>query len=463
MDRTTPRGTPSPSSAPPDPGPVARLDRLTRLTRLHRAWMVLLGILFACDVADTNALAYALPAIRAEWGLSITQVGTLTSFSFLGMFIGAILGGRLADRFGRKRAVVWATAFYAIASVLCALAPNVAILGALRVLTGIGIQAVTGALIVYVAEMFPAATRGRYQALMLAIGLLGVPFIAFAPRLIVPLDPGAWRWLFVVAAIGALPALIAHFVLPESVRWTAVRGRESEAVVVVARLEHQSGPDLPPVRRLASAPPTLHRPADLFRGSTRRRTVVASLAMIFGILGFYGFNSWVPTLLVERGYSTETALTITSIFSVAPVLGALAGMLLTDRWQRRTLSLVLAVVVAAGMVVFALTGTYWVLVVSGFAVTFLLQTNTAVVYAYLPEVFPTDLRGLGSGFANGLGRLAGFGGAFLIAALFAAVGFGGVFTATALFVLIAGLILGRYGERTRGRRLDDIAPEGDHT
>lgn len=456
MDLTAPRSAP-PSAA----DPVARLERLSRTTRTHRWWMVLLGILFACDIADTYALAYVAPAIRAEWGLSITQIGALTSYSFLGMFAGAILGGRLADRFGRKPVIIGATAFYAAASVLSALAPNLAVLGALRVLTGMGIQAVTGVLIVFVAEMFPPATRGRYQALMLAIGLLGVPFIAFAARLIVPLDPGAWRWLFVVAAIGALPALVAQFVLPESVRWLAVNGRDAAAIAVVERLERESGPDLPAVTEPAGAPAAQHRVSDLFRGATRRRTVVASATMVFGILGFYGFNSWVPTLLVERGYSTATALTITSIFSVAPVLGALAGTLLTDRWERRTLSLVIGVVVAAGMVVFALTGTYWVVVVAGFAVTFLLQTNTAVVYAYLPEVFPTALRGLGSGFANGLGRLAGFG-AFLVAALFAAVGFGGVFTATALFVLVAALVLGLFGERTRGRRLSDIAPEGEN-
>ncbi|MGW4587761.1 MFS transporter [Amycolatopsis thermoflava] len=434
---------------------AARMERLPRTTHSHRGWMVLLGSLFICDLIDTNALAYAAPAIQAEWGLSVGQIGQLTSYSFFGMFVGAILGGRLADRVGRRRTVVWATVLYSVASLLCALAPTVAVLGVLRVVTGVGIQAVTGVLIVYVAEMFPGASRGRCQALMLGIGLLGVPLAAGAARVIVPLSPNAWRWLFVFGAIGLVPALVARFVLPESVRWAVLNGRVAEATATVERLEAQSAHPLPEIVDV----PVVHerkRPAELFAHGIRKRTVVATLTLVFGILGFYGFNSWVPTLLVERGYSTTEALTITTIFSVAPFAGALVGMVLADRFQRRTTSMVLTAVIAASMLVFAFTGSHWLLVVSGFVVTLLLQTNTAVLYAYLPEVFPTGLRGLGAGFANGFGRLAGFGNAFLIAAIAGALGFGGVFTATAVFILLAGLTVGLFGERTRGRRLEEI-------
>jgi len=435
---------------------AARLERLPRTTRSHRTWMVLLGILFICDLMDTNGLAYAAPAIRAEWGLSVAQIGQLTSYSFLGMFAGGIIGGRLSDRLGRRRVLVWGTVVYSLASLLCAVAPNLAVLGALRILTGVGIQAVTGVLIVYVAEMFPGVSRGRCQALMLGIGLLGVPLVAAAARVIVPLSPGAWRWLFVLGAIGIVPAVLARFVLPESVRWAAVNGRVDEARATVERLESELPGPLPAVAGTAPAIHEHKKASDLFAPGIRKRTVVATLMLIFGTLGVFGFTGWVPTLLVERGYSTAEALTITTVFSIGPPLGALSAMMVSDRFQRRTISLVVTSIVAASMLVFAFTDSYWVLVVSGFLATMLLQTNTAIVYAYLPEVFPTVLRGLGSGFANGFSRLAGFGNAFLIAAVAAAVGFGGVFTLTALFILLCGLTVGLFGERTRGRRLEDI-------
>lgn len=434
---------------------AARLERLPRTTRSHRAWMVLLGILFICDLMDSNCLAYAAPAIRVEWGLSVAQIGQLTSYTFLGMFAGAILGGRLSDRVGRKRTLVWATVVYSVASLLCAVAPNLAVFGVLRVITGVGIQAVTGVLIVYVAEMYPGVSRGRCQALMLGIGFLGVPLVAAVARLVVPLSPSAWRSLFVLGAIAVIPALVAKWVLPESVRWAAVNGRSAEATKTVERLEAELSGPLPEIVE----PTALHerkRSSDLFAPDMRRRTIVATLTVTCGVLAVYGFTSWVPTLLVERGFSTPEALTITTIFSVGQPAGALFGILLSDRFQRRTASLVLATIIAALMLVFAFTGAYWVLVTSGLLVTLLLQTNTAVLYAYLPEVFPTALRGLGAGFANGFGRLAGFGNAFLIAAIATGLGFGGVFTTTAVFILLAGLTVGLFGERTRGRRLEEI-------
>lgn len=437
---------------------AARLERLPRTTKTHRLWMVLLGLLFICDLADNNVLAYAAPAIRADWGLSVAQIGQLTSITFLGMFAGGVLGGRLSDRFGRRWMILWGTVLSSIASLLCAFVPDLTLLIPLRFLMGFGIQAVTGALIVYVAEMFPGRSRGRSQALMLGIGLLGVPLIAGAARLIVPLSPEAWRWLFVVGAIGVLPAVVARFALPESVRWAALNGRAAEARATVERIEGESADPLPEAPA-TTGPVRQRRPRELFTAGTRKRTLVASLTMIFAILGFYGFNSWVPTLLVERGYSTADALTVSSIFSIGPFAGALLGAVLTDRFQRRTAMMVLTAIVAVSMLVFAFTESYWVLVVSGFVATLLLQTNTAVLYAYLPEIFPTSLRGLGAGLANGIGRLAGFGGAFLIAAIAGALGFGAVFTTTAVFILLAGLTVGLFGERTRGRRLEEIGED----
>jgi len=348
------------------------------------------------------------------------------------MFAGGIVFGRLSDRLGRKNILIWGTVVYSAASLVSALSPNLAVLGVLRILTGFGIQAVTGVLIVYVAEMYPGASRGKCQALMLAIGLLGIPLVAGASRLIVPLSPSAWRWVFVFGAIGLIPAVLAKFVLPESVRWAAVNGRIDDARATVERLESQLSHPLPEVVETRAI--YEHRkPSDLFAVGMRKRTIVVTVTLIFAVMGVFGFNGWVPTLLVEKGYSTAEALSITTIFSIGPPLGALFAMVLSDRFQRRTTILLVNTLCAAMMLVFAATGSYWTLVVSGFLATTLLQTNNAVLYAYLPEVFPTVLRGLGSGFANGFSRIAGFANAFLIAAIAASLGFGGVFAATAWF------------------------------
>ncbi|MGY0498267.1 MFS transporter [Nocardia sp. FBN12] len=454
-------GLASPDGSDTSPSLSSRLDRLPASTRSHKIWMVILGSLFLWDVADVHVLAYAAPAIRKEWGLSISDVGVLTSISFLGMFIGALVGGRISDRIGRKKMIIGATVLYSVFTVGCAIAPNFATLGLCRLLTGVGLQALTGALIVYVTEMFPKASRGRNQSLLLAVGLLGVPVMAWAARFIVPLDESAWRWLLLLPVLGVISAVFAQFLLPESVRWLELNGRGSEAEGLVRRLEDEairrSGTVLPePVEFPAEPQRGL---SDLLKDSySRRAVVVASVVMSFGILSLFGFNSWVPTLLTEHGYSTKSALGVTSILSLAPILGALAAVPFIDRFERKYIGALLSVVIAAGMLTFAYTDSGAVLIAAGFVVTMFLQTSTATLYTYLPEIFPTSLRGIGAGMANGIGRLAGIGGGMVVAALLAGLGFQAVLVATALFAIISGAAFGLFGENTKGRALEEIAP-----
>ncbi|OLT00284.1 hypothetical protein BJF90_36015 [Pseudonocardia sp. CNS-004] len=109
--------------------------------------------------------------------------------------------------------------------------------------------------------------------------------------------------------------------------------------------------------------------------------------------------------------------------------------------------------VAALMLVFALTNTLWLTIVVGFLITMFLQSNAVAIYAYLPEVFPTKLRGFGAGLSNGAGRLAGVGGAALIAVVYGVAGFEGVFLTTAAFSLVTAVVIGFFGENTRDRSL----------
>ncbi|MFE9445740.1 MFS transporter [Streptomyces sp. NPDC006602] len=199
------------------------------------------------------------------------------------------------------------------------------------------------------------------------------------------------------------------------------------------------------------------RPLDLVRGGYLKRTVVLCLAMSLALSGFYGYNSWVPTLLTEHGFSTSQSLAYSSVMSLATVPGALFALLFIDRMERRTAVLILYTVVAGLMLVFGLTDSDTVLLASGLCITLLLQASTPCMYAYLPEIFPTSLRALGAGLSNGTGRLAVFGTTFLVAALLTWIGFTGVFLYLAGVVLLAGFTIGLFGERTRGRSLEEIA------
>ncbi|HJQ47006.1 MAG TPA: MFS transporter [Amycolatopsis sp.] len=258
-----------------------------------------------------------------------------------------------------------------------------------------------------------------------------------------------------------LLVLVARW-LPESVRWLEANGRGAQGVAVVERIEAEAraatGADLPAVT---------HEPAvetgkavDLVRGGYLKRTIVLSVTMMLALSGFYGFNSWVPTLLTEHGFTSGQSLTYSSILSLAAFPGALVALLFIDKVERRTAVLVIYTVVAALCLVFGFTGSGGILLASGLLITMLLQTVTACMYTYLPEIFPTNLRALGAGLGNGAGRLATFATTFLVAALLALLGFTAVFLYLAVVILLAGLTIGILGERTRGRSLEEITQVG---
>jgi putative MFS transporter len=342
-----------------------------------------------------------------------------------------------------------------------AAATNVAMLLVFRFFTGVGMEAMTVVGLTYVSEMFPRAFRGRYQSLILAIGLIGIPAMSWFAWAVVPLGQDGWRWVFVLGSGGLIAASLMIKYLPESIRWQEGQGQGAKAEALLADLEAEAeaktGEPLPePEPEAITAP---GRFLELFGRTYARRTIVLSAAWIFGILGFYGFNGWIPTLLVEHGYQLTQSLTYTAIISIGAVPGGLFAWPFTDRWQRKYALLVFCTLIAALILVYGFVPNEAVVLIVGFLASFLLQTETAFIYSYTPEIFPTRLRGAGAGFTVGLGRLAGFAGGYLVASIFSGFGYAAVFIYVAIAMAGEGLILGVFGERTSRRALETIAEE----
>ncbi|HVV07935.1 MFS transporter [Amycolatopsis sp.] len=436
----------------------ARIDRLPVATSTHKRWMVLLAFFFLFDTLDAAMLGYTAPALRAEWGLSLSAIGALSSITFAGMMIGAVLGGRLADRVGRRRIILGSVVFYSVFSVAAACSPNVGFLGVSRILTGVGLQAMTGVLLVFVSEMYPKHLRGRYQAILLGLGCIGIPVVSGISSLLIPLGHGMWRWVFVIGSLGAIGALLGLRILPESVRWQADNGRGAEAELLIAKLEQEArdktGTELPqPVVAAPVAPGELR---DLFTRRYLGRLVVLSVCMICFILINYGFNGWVATLLVERGIEQKSALRIAFVISVASVPGSFLAYPVIDRLERRVVGAGSMVAVAIFLVVFAVARDTTLLVVSGFLLTAFSYVALSVLYTYAPEIFPTNLRGLGAGVGNGIGRVAGLAQGFIVAGIYGAFGFTPVFGYMAACALIFAVALGFFGRKTSNRSLEEV-------
>ncbi len=438
---------------------AARIDRLP-YSRMHWRILALLAIPQFFDSVDIFTFPSAAPGLVKFWGLSVDDVALITSAAFFGMFLGAALGGALADRLGRKRGLVLFVTLGAAASVLTALAQSVPMLFAARVVTGFGLAAGIVTTMTCVAEFFPAARRGKSQAMVMVIGLFAIPITNWIARLTVPNSPDGWRYVFAWGAVG-FSFLIAALWLPESPRWLARQGRFDDAETTLRGIEAAVAREVGtlPEPRLVNRPNVARVPwATMFGPEYRRRTIVLCVLWILQTLGFYGFEAWVPTLLVQHGITLTHSLTYVTLMNVGAPIGALLASYVSDRFERKhSIALVAAAIAVFGLL-YGMSFVPVLIVVFGLLVGMLIQTFASLIYAYTPEQFPTDLRNSATGFTYSLGRLANVANAFLIAAIFTHVGYAAVFIYIAGAWLLTAIITLTFGPRTTGQRLEVLNP-----
>ncbi|MBW4093927.1 MAG: MFS transporter [Acidobacteria bacterium] len=446
-------------------GVAMRLDRLP-ITRAHKLALVTLAFVFLFEFGDLNTFAYVAPVLTKHLKFSINEVAIVTSAAFLGMAVGAIFGGRISDRIGRKRALLFSTLLFSVFSLVNAAGSSVPTFVMFRFFTGVGLSAMVVSATTYISEVMPGPRRGRMQAAVMAVGLAGIPCMSFSARAIIPLGTDTWRLVFILGSLALLatPALLA---LPESPRWLVHKNRLSEAETAIARFERGAQP-LEPIAEMAQpaaaeAGSTKYR--QLFTGRTRKVTLFLAVVWIFQTLGFYGFVAWVPTLLAQHGFSVAESLGFSALTTIGAVPGALLAWPVTDRFGRKVPLVVVALATAASGLAYGLTFNPVAIIVFGFCVNLLIQTFATLLYTYSPELFPTELRNAGHGLVYGTGRLANIFGPMIVATIFASLGYQAVFVYIALCWLIVAATIAIFGpslgRQTLGRALPTAGYKGN--
>lgn len=424
------------------------------------AWILILGAGYMIEMFDNSVFSFLAPTIRAEWGLSLGQVGLITSAVFIGMMIGAIGGGRLSDHFGRKPVLIWGSVFYSLTSLMSALAPNFEVLFVSRVLTGVGVQATAGVIMVYISETFPNRARGRFISIVMLFGGLAAPLTAMCALAIAPSAAGAWRWVFVIGASGFVIAVLAAFALPESVRWMTANGRTPQADIIVTRMEAAASRrgELPPVEpepEPEATPSGSYR--DLLAPPYFRRMLVLGSAFAVFIFCLYGYGSWLTTVLVGRDLSQTEALRIASIATWGAVIAPVILFVVSDRIERKTAIFGAVTVAGAAMIVFGHTSTITTALIAATVISVAIQAATTSFYTYMPEIFPTHVRGVGAGMISGIARIAGIISGVSVAAIYGHLGAATLYLILGVAMFLVGVIAYAFGPRTTGRTLEEIS------
>ncbi|WP_308291549.1 MFS transporter [Microbacterium sp. G2-8] len=435
--------------------PSARLDGL-RFSRPHLRVLTGSGLGWALDAMDVGLISFIIAALAVEWELSGGTTGWITSVGFIGMAIGASLGGLLADKLGRRQVFALTLLIYGVATGASALVGGVGMLLVLRFLVGLGLGSELPVASTYVSEFAPARIRGRLVVILEAFWAVGWTLSAVIGYLVVPLENG-WRWAFAIGAIPAIYAIVVRWGLPESARWLESKGRIAEAEKVVQLFEGGRAPSEAAVAPAASPAPAAPRGPTgvrgLFAGGLARRTVALWAVWFCVNFSYYGAFIWIPSILVAQGFDLLRSFEYTLIITLAQLPGYAVAAWLIEVWGRRATLSAFLVGSAGAAMLFGTAGEVWQILVFGCLLSFFNLGAWGALYAVSPEIYPTSTRATGAGWAAGVGRIAS-----IIAPLFTpwALEVGGaglVFTVFAVFFAIAAATAWGLGDM-KGRVLD---------
>jgi len=287
-----------------------------------------------------------------------------------------------------------------------------------------------------------------------------VAFLSYAlvPRTVFGLD--GWRCVVLIGVAAAIGVWFIRRRLPESPRWLAQQGRIDEAEAVMARLEarieREAGRPLP-----LPAEPEPARPRAAFRDLLvppyRRRVAMLVIFHVFQTVGYYGFANWVPTLLIKQGITVTTSLMYASIIAIAAPVGPLVGMLIADRFERKTVIMGMAALNVVCGLLFSQARETVLLVSLGVCLVLAGNIISYSYHAYQAELFPTSIRARAVGFVYSWSRVSAMFSSFVIAWCLREFGVSGVFVFISAAMVIVIAAIGLLGPRTRDVALEDIS------
>ena len=342
----------------------------------HTRLIIGIGVAWLFDAMDVGMLSFVIAALHSEWQLSTVQMGWIGSVSSIGMAVGAILFGMMADRFGRKAILILTLLVFSIGSGISAFATSYGIFLGLRFIIGAGLGGELPVASTLVSESVPVEKRGRSVVLLESFWAAGWLLAAIISYFIMPI----WGWRVAVFATG-LAGLYA-FYFREGIN-------ESHVFKKVAR------PGLLKTLRTLWRPPYV------------RATLMLWIVWFMVVFSYYGMFLWLPSVMVLKGFSLINSFGYVLIMTLAQLPGYFVAAWLIEKWGRKMVLSLFLLGTAASALGFGLATGLPMLLTAGMLLSFFNLGAWGALYAYSPEQYPTVVRSSGSGMAAGIGRIGG--------------------------------------------------------
>lgn len=421
------------------------------------------GLGYMFDAWDVTLNGFLIPLVGDDWGLSDAARGWVGTSNLIGMAVGAIVWGAIADTVGRKRAFSLTLLMFAVFSAAGAASPGFVVFCIFRFLAGVGLGGCIPVDYALVGEFMPTKARGKVLTTMDIWWPIGATLCGVVSVALLPLHN--WRILLLVMVAPALLLFWIRRAIPESPMYLVRRGHGEEARKVIDNLARRVGVT-PPEWRLPEPEPQermsvkaigrqLHR---LWRFDASI-TAVSWALFLTVFLVYYGALTWLPSILTEQGYGHYAAFMVTTLMTGVGVLGVLVSAWLVDAVGRKWTIGASGPLASVALVLFAVqldietAAKIWIAVFG-----FVIELTIPALYAFVSELYPTHLRASGFGWSSTVSRVgAGFVPVIFGSLLWPYLGLpltfvviGGLLTLTVLWMTVAT-------PETRNRELDHLA------
>jgi sugar porter (SP) family MFS transporter len=360
------------------------------------------GFLFGYDL---SIISGAILFLQQEWNLSPLLVGAVTGSAILGCPFGALAGIFFSDRWGRNRCLIISAVLFLISAIGSALPIGAVDFSIWRFVGGIGVGLASTVSPMYIAEISPARLRGRMvilNQLAIVVGLTLSVYVAYVLSF-----GGHWRWMFASEILPAVALGICLFYVPNSPRWLAIRGRNTEALIVLTRIngEQQAKIELDEINKELGEEKGGFK--ELLKPGIRRATIIGVILMVFSqINGVNMILIYTPTLFMEAGITNAPDAILNSIYVTSWItLCTIASFWLISRFGRRPILIIGPVGMALGEIIIFCKFTYslppWATLTGMFLATGAFTLTLAPLsWVVLSEIFPNRIRGVAMSIAT---------------------------------------------------------------
>ncbi|WP_338231564.1 MFS transporter [Companilactobacillus muriivasis] len=368
--------------------------------------LMVIGTAWLFDAADVALLSFIMPLIKQEWSLSASQIGLVGSITTVGMMIGAFLFGYLADRFGKKNIMMVTLLVFSISNLLLALTTDVNQFLLIRFITGIGLGGELPVASTIIADSFSGNKRSRMLILVDSFWAIGWIFASLIATLVMPAY--GWKFTVIITSVTALYTLVLRHHLPEE---TNVKNDKLNLRLALKQI---------------------------WSPEFRRSTLCLSILWFVIMFVYYGLFLWLPSILIQRNLSISRSFLYTFITSFAQLPGYFLAAYLMGKISRKKVLAIYIIGTIIGAFLFGTAQTEAMVLISGCLLSFFTLGAWGIMIALTPTQYPIELRGMGIGFTQAIGRIGATIGPYLI-------GFSlgiGINTTMIFFYFILALVIG---------------------